>query len=62
MNSERFFVWTHITISLDNKGRPGDERNEKKTCLYRYFLLEVRNVKNILQKTGLPRLKQIRIL
>ena len=42
--------------------RPGDERNEKKTCLYGYFLLEVRNVTKLLQNYGLPRVKQIRIL
>ena len=32
--------------------RPGDERNDKKTCLYRYFLLEVRNVKKVLLKAN----------
>ena len=32
--------------------RPGDERNEKKTCLYKYFLLEIRNVKKVLLKAN----------
>ena len=32
--------------------RPGDERNEKKTCLYRYFLLEIRYVKKVLLKAN----------
>ena len=32
--------------------RPGDERNDKKTCLYRYFLLEVRYVKKVLLKAN----------
>ena len=48
MNSWTFFKDLYIYI-LDNKRCPGDERNDKKTCLHRYFLLEVRNVKNILQ-------------
>ena len=32
--------------------RPGDERNDKKTCLYTYFLLEIRNVKKVLLKAN----------
>ena len=42
--------------------RLGDERNDKKTCLYRYFLLEVRYVKKVLHKYGFPRLLRILIL
>ena len=60
----RFYMDPYIYI-LDNKKRPGDVLERKKRKIYMFiqvFLLEVRYVKNILHKTGFPRVKQINIL
>ena len=51
MNSGTFFIWTHITISLDNKERPGDVLETKETIkdteILSIFLFEVNNIVKI---------------
>ena len=53
MNSGMFFILTRISISwtIKNILETSWRRNKRQnTCLYRYFLLEIRYVKKVLLK------------
>ena len=44
MNSGTFFIWIHITISLDNKRCPGDVLEMKETIKDTYIIMKGKEI------------------